>query len=287
MRVAVTGSQGQLGHDVMKVLASHGHEGIGLTREQADIRDADRIISVLNDMKPDAVIHCAAYTAVDDAEDQVDTAWEINTLGTKHIAQACKGLDIPMIYISTDYVFDGSGELPFEITAKRNPINVYGKTKAEGEAIVEELLHKFFIVRISWVFGLHGNNFVKTMLRIGKHGNPIRVVSDQVGSPTYTVDVAQFLMGLLTSDQYGIYHATNSGFCSWYDFAKKIFELEGMSSVIVEPVKSTEYVTKAKRPLNSRLKNESNQKGFNLLPPWEDALRRFIEELHNNNTEPK
>lgn len=280
MKVAVTGSEGQLGSDVMIALRAHGHHAVGLTRELLDITDEEKTRSILTELEPDALIHCAAYTAVDDAEDHEALCREVNASGTRNVAKACKAMDIPLVYISTDYVFDGTGHRPYEVTDKRNPQNVYGKTKAEGEAFVESLLDKYYIVRISWVFGIHGKNFVKTMLKHGKSRKVLQVVNDQIGSPTYTRDVAEFLMSLMVSKDYGIYHATNSGYCSWFDFAQKIFELSGMKDVRVEPVSSSAYVTKAKRPMNSRLSKEClGRQGFTALPSWEDALGRFIKEL--------
>jgi len=280
MKVVVTGAEGQLGHDVMLALNHHDHEAIGLTRDILDITDEENTLRLLTELSPDAVIHCAAYTAVDDAEDHEDHCYAVNALGTKHVAMACKELDISMIYISTDYVFDGKGEKSYEVSDIRNPYNVYGKTKAQGEVFVENLLHKHFIVRISWVFGIHGKNFVKTMLQVGKSRKNLQVVDDQIGSPTYTKDVAEFLISLLESDAYGIYHATNEGYCSWYEFALKILELSGMKDVHVEPVTSSAYPTKAKRPLNSRLsKVNLVENGFSRLPAWEDALKRFLEEI--------
>ncbi|MFH5835529.1 dTDP-4-dehydrorhamnose reductase [Proteiniclasticum sp. C24MP] len=284
MKVVVTGSEGQLGYDVMRSLLRHDHQALGLTRELLDITEEEKTLNTLRELAPDAVIHCAAYTAVDDAEEDEKRCHEVNALGTKHVAMACKELDIPMIYISTDYVFDGSGEKPFEVNDIRNPQNVYGKTKAEGEAFVENLLDKYFIVRISWVFGIHGKNFVKTMLQVGKTRKVLQVVNDQVGSPTYTKDVAEFLMSLLDSRVYGIYHATNEGYCSWYEFAKTIFELSDMKDIKVEPVPSSAYKTKAKRPLNSRLSKENLQRsGLSKLPTWENALERFLSEISDHN----
>ena len=234
--------------------------------------------------KPDVVIHCAAYTAVDKAEDEKDLCYSINVQGTGYVAQACREMNAKMVYISTDYVFDGEKEEPYEITDKPNPINHYGLTKYLGEQEVEKNLNKFFIVRTSWVFGKNGNNFVKKMLRLGQERKEIKVVSDQVGSPTYTYDLARLIVDMIQTDKYGIYHATNEGYCSWYEFATEIFKITGMTDVKVLPVKSEEFPTKARRPKNSRLsKSELEIKDFNLLMNWQDALTRYISYLKVEN----
>lgn len=282
MRVLVTGVKGQLGHDVMDELAAKGIEGIGVDVEEMDITDAGACQRVIKEAKPDAVIHCAAYTAVDAAEDNVELCRRVNADGTRNIAKVCKELDIKMMYISTDYVFNGQGERPWEPDDHREPLNVYGLTKYEGEIAVEQNVEKFFIVRIAWVFGTNGKNFIKTMLRLGKERGAVSVVDDQIGSPTYTYDLAKLLVEMIQTDRYGRYgryHATNEGLCSWYEFACEIFRQAGMD-VKVSPVDSSSFPTKAKRPLNSRMSKEKlTEKGFCRLPSWQDALGRYLEEL--------
>ena len=279
MRVLVTGVKGQLGHDVMDELAAKGIVGIGVDVEEMDITDAGACQRVIKEAKPDAVIHCAAYTAVDAAEDNVELCRRVNADGTRNIAKVCKELDIKMMYISTDYVFNGQGERPWEPDDHREPLNVYGLTKYEGEIAVEQNVEKFFIVRIAWVFGTNGKNFIKTMLRLGKERGAVSVVDDQIGSPTYTYDLAKLLVEMIQTDRYGRYHATNEGLCSWYEFACEIFRQAGMD-VKVSPVDSSSFPTKAKRPLNSRMSKEKlTEKGFCRLPSWQDALGRYLEEL--------
>ena len=279
MRVLVTGVKGQLGHDVMDELAAKGIEGIGVDVEEMDITDAGACQRVIKEAKPDAVIHCAAYTAVDAAEDNVELCRRVNADGTRNIAKVCKELDIKMMYISTDYVFNGQGERPWEPDDHREPLNVYGLTKYEGEIAVEQNVEKFLTVRIAWVFGTNGKNFIKTMLRLGKERGAVSVVDDQIGSPTYTYDLAKLLVEMIQTDRYGRYHATNEGLCSWYEFACEIFRQAGMD-VKVSPVDSSSFPTKAKRPLNSRMSKEKlTEKGFRRLPSWQDALGRYLEEL--------
>ena len=280
MRVLVTGVKGQLGHDVMDELAAKGIEGIGVDVEEMDITDAAACEKVITEAKPDAVIHCAAYTAVDAAEDNVELCRKVNAEGTRNIAKVCKSLDIKMMYISTDYVFNGEGLRPWEPDDHREPLNVYGLTKYEGEIAVEQNLEKFFIVRIAWVFGINGKNFIKTMLRLGKERGAVSVVNDQIGSPTYTYDLSKLLVAMIQTDKYGRYHATNEGLCSWYDFACEIFRQAGMGEVKVTPVDSSAFPVKAKRPSNSRLNKEKlTEKGFERLPAWQDALGRYLKEL--------
>ena len=280
MKVFVTGVKGQLGHDVMNELAKRGLEGIGVDMEEMDITDAEACERVIKEAAPDAVIHCAAYTAVDAAEDNRDLCHMVNGEGTKHIAKVCGELDIPMMYISTDYVFNGQGERPWEPDDHREPLNVYGLTKYEGEIAVEQLLKKYFIVRIAWVFGLNGKNFIKTMLRLGKERGAVSVVDDQIGSPTYTYDLARLLVDMIQTDRYGRYHATNEGLCSWYEFACEIFRQAGMDEVKVTPVDSASYPAKAKRPFNSRMSKEKlTENGFERLPSWQDALGRYLKVL--------
>lgn len=277
MKVLVTGAKGQLGTDLMNELAKRGLEGVGVDVEEMDITDADACKRVISAAGVDAVIHCAAYTAVDAAEDNVELCRKINGEGTRNVAQACRDADVKLMYISTDYVFDGQGSRPWEPDDERHPLNVYGETKYEGEIAVEELLERYFTVRIAWVFGVAGKNFIKTMLRLGKERGAVSVVDDQVGSPTYTYDLARLLVDMVQTDKYGRYHATNEGLCSWYEFAKEIFRQAGMSDVKVTPVSSDEFPAKAIRPSNSRMSKEKlTENGFELLPTWQDALSRFL-----------
>ena len=278
MRVLVTGVKGQLGYDVMNELAGRGHEGIGVDIQEMDITDAASVEKVITEAAPDAVIHCAAYTAVDAAEDNVDLCRRVNAGGTENIARVCKALNCKMMYISTDYVFNGQGTRPWEPDDKREPLNVYGQTKYEGEPAVETL-EKFFLVRIAWVFGVNGKNFIKTMLNLGKTRDHLTVVADQIGSPTYTYDLARLLVDMIETDKYGRYHATNEGLCSWYEFACEIFKQAGMN-VTVSPVTSDQYPAKAKRPMNSRMdKSKLDEMGFKRLPSWQDALGRYLKEI--------
>ncbi len=283
MRVLVTGAKGQLGRDLLCELSKRNIEAVGIDIEDLDITDAAATKKLIEDInnktKLDAIIHCAAYTAVDAAEDNEALVTKINAEGTKNIAEVVKTLDIAMMYISTDYVFDGEGKRPWEPDDKRAPLNVYGMAKYKGELYVEELVKKYFIVRISWVFGLHGNNFIKTMLRLGKERGAVSVVNDQIGSPTYTPDLSRLLADMIVSDKYGRYHATNEGLCSWYDFAVEIFKQANLD-VAVTPVSSDAFPVKAKRPHNSRMdKSKLTENGFKLLPTWQDALGRYLLEL--------
>lgn len=283
MRVLVTGVKGQLGHDVMDELAAKGIEGIGVDVEEMDITDAAACEKVITEAKPDAVIHCAAYTAVDAAEDNLELCRKINAEGTRNIARVCKAMDIKMMYISTDYVFNGGGERPWEPDDHREPLNVYGLTKYEGEIAVEQNVQKYFIVRIAWVFGVNGKNFIKTMLRLGKEKGAVSVVNDQIGSPTYTYDLARLLVDMIQTDKYGRYHATNEGLCSWYEFACEIFRQAGMDEVKVTPVDSDGFPAKAKRPSNSRMSKEKlTENGFERLPSWQNALERYLKALKDN-----
>lgn len=277
MRILVTGVKGQLGHDVMNELAKRGHTGIGVDVEEMDITDAKKVNEVIRASEVEAVIHCAAYTAVDAAEDQVELCRKINAEGTENIAKVCKELDIKMMYISTDYVFDGEGTRPWEPDDERHPLNVYGLTKYEGELAVEKYLDKFFTIRIAWVFGVNGKNFIKTMLKLSETHDELNVVDDQIGSPTYTYDLAVLLVDMIETEKYGRYHATNEGLCSWYEFACEIFRQAGRG-VKVNPVSSDEFPTKAKRPHNSRMdKSKLTENGFTPLPAWQDALKRYLE----------
>lgn len=286
MKFFVTGVKGQLGYDVMRELENRGYnDAVGVDIEEMNITDSKSVGKVITDSNPDVVIHCAAWTAVDLAEDEdkQDKVRLVNAVGTENIAKVCKKLDCKMIYISTDYVFDGQGTRPWEPDDERNPLNVYGQTKYEGELAVEKWLEKYFIVRIAWVFGQNGKNFVRTMLNLGKTHDKLTVVDDQIGSPTYTPDLARLLVDMAESDKYGIYHATNEGFCSWYEFACEIFrqasEFDSVyKNVSVSPVTSDKYPSKAKRPSNSRMSKEKlTENGFEKLPDWQDALKRYIE----------
>lgn len=312
MKVLVTGVAGQLGHDVMNELAKRGCEGIGsdiaesyngiqdgtpvvsMPYVQMDITDKASVEKVLTEVNADAVIHCAAWTAVDLAEDEdkKDKVHAVNAEGTKNIAEVCKKLDSKMVYTSTDYVFNGQGEEPWQPDCKDyQPLNVYGQSKLDGELAVSETLNKYFIVRIAWVFGKNGNNFIKTMLKVGKNHDKLRVVNDQIGTPTYTFDLARLLVDMIETDKYGYYHATNEGgYISWYDFTKEIFRQAveqghteyGEDRITVDPVTTAEYgVSKAARPFNSRLdKKKLVENGFTPLPTWQDALGRYLKELN-------
>lgn len=276
MRVLVTGVKGQLGYDVMIELARRNIQSVGVDIDEMDVTDGASVERVIREAAPDAVIHCAAYTAVDAAEENQALCRRVNAEGPRHIASVCKELDIKMLYVSTDYVFSGEGERPWEPEDEREPQSVYGQTKYEGELAVQELLDKYFIVRIAWVFGINGKNFVKTMLKLAENHDTVRVVNDQFGSPTYTFDLARLLVDMVLTDRYGVYHATNEGICSWYEFACAIFEEAGLPVKVV-PVSTAEYGAKAKRPANSRMsKDKLTQMGFEKLPPWQDALKRYV-----------
>jgi dTDP-4-dehydrorhamnose reductase len=293
MKVFVTGVKGQLGYDCVNELIKRGHEAIGVDVEEMDITDEAAVQSVIASHQPDAVIHCAAWTAVDAAEDaeNQEKVYRVNALGTKYIAQACKKLNCKMLYLSTDYVFHGQGEEPWEADCKDfQPLNVYGKTKLEGEQFVSSIVDKHFIIRIAWVFGKNGHNFIKTMLNVGKKYPELKVVNDQIGTPTYTYDLARLLVDMIETDKYGTYHATNEGgYISWYDFTKEIFKQAAEmghseyeeSNVRVLPVTTEEYgLSKAKRPFNSRLnKQKLIDSGFTPLPTWQDALHRYLKDI--------
>ena len=302
MKIFVTGVAGQLGHDVMNELAKRNHEGVGsdiasvysgvqddsyvtkATYIPLDITDKETVEKVLGQVRPDAVIHCAAWTAVDLAEDldKQEKVRAINAKGTENIARMCKQLDCKMIYISTDYVFDGQGTTPWEPDCKDyKPLNIYGQTKLEGELAVALNLDKYFIVRIAWVFGKNGKNFIKTMLNVGKSHDTVREVHDQIGTPTYTYDLARLLIDMIESDKYGYYHATNEGgYISWYDFTRELYRQAGLKTSVI-PVTTVEYgISKAKRPFNSRLdKSKLVKNGFKPLPTWQDALKRYLQEI--------
>lgn len=281
MKILVTGYKGQLGYDVVNEATSRGIEAIGVDIDEMDITNQEQVNTVIKSGNYDAVVHCAAWTAVDKAEEPelFETVKKVNATGTKYIADVCEELDIPMMYFSTDYVFDGEGTTPWNEYDERHPLNVYGLTKAQGEEFVEKL-KKHFIIRIAWVFGKNGNNFIKTMLRLGKERGAVSVVNDQVGNPTYTYDLAKLVVDMIQTDKYGKYHATNSGnFISWYEFACEIFKQAGMD-VKVTPVDSNRFPAKAKRPKNSRMnQTELDKNGFNHLPAWQDALGRYLKEI--------
>lgn len=302
MKVLVTGVAGQLGHDVVNELAKRGYEAVGtdLAETYAGVQDGSAVVTapyvsmditdeaaveaVINDVKPDAVVHCAAWTAVDLAEDEDkhDKVVAVNVNGTENIAKACKKVACKMVYLSTDYVFDGQGENAWDADCKDyKPLNVYGQTKLDGELAVSSILDKYFIVRIAWVFGLNGNNFIKTMLNVGKKYDTVRVVNDQIGTPTYTYDLARLLVDMIETDKYGYYHATNEGgYISWYDFCCEIYRQAGYETKVL-PVTTAEYgLSKAARPFNSRLdKSKLVKNGFQPLPTWQDALSRYLKEI--------
>ncbi|WP_303138221.1 dTDP-4-dehydrorhamnose reductase [uncultured Eubacterium sp.] len=293
MKVLVTGVKGQLGFDVVNELKEKNIEAVGVDIEEMDITDKASVDKVIKEVNPDAVIHCAAWTAVDAAEDEdkQEKVKLVNVNGTQNIADVCKELDIKMMYISTDYVFNGEGTEPWQPDCKDYaPQNVYGQTKLDGELAVANTLDKYFIVRIAWVFGKNGNNFIKTMLKVGKNHDQLKVVSDQIGTPTYTFDLAKLLVSMIVTDKYGYYHATNEGgYISWWDFTKEIFKQAteigydrySEKNITVTPVTTAEYgVSKAKRPFNSRLdKSKLVENGFTPLPTWQDAVRRYLKEL--------
>ncbi|MCR4843303.1 MAG: dTDP-4-dehydrorhamnose reductase [Eubacterium sp.] len=302
MKVFVTGVNGQLGHDVINELSKRGYEGIGsditdsyageadgsavvsAEYRQLDITDDAAVAALLGEIRPDCIVHCAAWTAVDLAQDddKVEKVRAVNAAGTRNIAASARTIDAKMVYLSTDYVFDGQGETPWDPDDKNYaPLNVYGQTKLEGELAVSELLEKYFIVRIAWVFGKNGKNFIKTMLNVGKTHDTVRVVCDQIGTPTYTYDLSRLLVDMIETDKYGYYHATNEGgYISWYDFTCEIFRQAGYTTQVV-PVTTQEYgLSKAARPFNSRLdKSKLTKMGFEPLPDWKDALARYLEEI--------
>lgn len=279
MKVLVTGYNGQLGYDVVREGEKQGFEMVGTTSSDLDITDEQAVKKYVQISKPDAIIHCAAYTAVDKAEDDREACWNVNVAGTRYLATAAHQLDAKFIYISTDYVFDGQGDAPFKETDSPKPIGYYGQTKFEGENIVKQLLDEWFIVRISWVFGINGNNFIKTMLRLSETRNQLNVVNDQYGSPTYTADLANLLIQMVQTNKYGIYHASNEGFCNWAEFARGVFKQAG-KNVEVQGISTEEYPTRAVRPKNSRMsKQKLVDAGFEALPDWQDAVARYLKEL--------
>ncbi len=287
MKALVTGVKGQLGYDVVNELTKRGYEAVGVDIEEMDITDEVSVNKVIKECNPDVVVHCAAWTAVDAAEDEenVSKVMAVNAKGTENIAKVCKEIDAKMIYISTDYVFNGQGETPWKPDDEREPLNVYGQSKYEGELAVTSLLEKYYIVRIAWVFGVNGKNFIKTMINLGQTHDKLTVVSDQIGTPTYTYDLARLLVDMAETDKYGIYHATNEGgYISWYDFTVEIMKQAGQydekyAKIQVSPVSSDAYPAKAKRPSNSRMnKDKLKENGFTPLPTWQDALGRYLKD---------
>ncbi|MBQ6758548.1 MAG: dTDP-4-dehydrorhamnose reductase [Selenomonadaceae bacterium] len=277
--ILVTGITGQLGFDVVKELERRGVEVVGTTRNELSLTTEAGAKNFILEQKPEVVIHCAAYTAVDKAESESELALTVNGFGTRWVAEACREVGAKMIYVSTDYVFGGDGHTPYEVHDEKKPVNIYGYSKLLGENSVSTILERHFIVRVSWVFGINGKNFVKTMLRLAETKDKLRVVNDQIGSPTYTVDLARLLADMAGTEKFGTYHASNEGFCSWADFAKEIFEQAGLS-VEVEGIPTIEYPTPARRPFNSRLSKKSlDEASFERLPTWQDAVKRFLAEL--------
>lgn len=277
--ILITGILGQLGYDLAKELTKRGKEFIAPSLEELELTTEAGAKDFILAKKPDTVIHCAAYTAVDKAESEQELALTVNGLGTRWVAEACREIDAKMIYISTDYVFGGDGHVPYEVNDEKKPVNTYGRSKLLGEDAVSMILEKYFIVRTSWVFGINGHNFIKTMLRLAETKNKINVVNDQVGSPTYTVDLARLLADMAETEKYGVYHASNEGFCSWAEFAREIFKQAGLD-VEVDGIPTVEYPTPARRPFNSRLSKKSlDEAGFKRLPDWQDAVKRYLTEL--------
>lgn len=279
MKVLVTGFAGQLGHDVANELASRGISCVAADKDEFDLTNAESVRGFVGACRPDVIVHCAAYTAVDKAEEDCAACYSVNVSGTQNLCRAASELQAKFVYISTDYVFDGEKSEPYEVEDTTGPQTVYGTTKLEGENRVRHICPKHFIIRTAWVFGKNGNNFVKTMLRLGQERETLNVVCDQTGSPTYTKDLARLICDMIQTDKYGTYHATNEGFCSWADFAFEIMRKAGLTARVV-PISSAEYPAKAKRPMNSRLsKQKLTDCGFTPLPDWQDALARYLEEI--------
>ncbi|MBQ9120365.1 MAG: dTDP-4-dehydrorhamnose reductase [Lachnospiraceae bacterium] len=279
MKVLVTGIKGQLGHDVVKCLQARGIECLGAGREEFDITDMAQTERFIKAYQPDAVIHCSAYTNVNKAEEEQELCYQVNAKGPENIARVCRALDAKLLHVSTDYVFPGTGEQFYETDDPTGPVSVYGKSKCEGEEAVRAAWDKHFIVRVSWIYGKNGNNFVKTMLKLGAERPEVRVVCDQIGSPTYTVDLAELLCDMIETEQYGTYHASNEGVCSWAEFTEEIFKLAGYSAKVT-PIPTSEYPTPAARPLNSRMSKAClDRAGLKRLPDWKDALKRYLKEL--------
>lgn len=282
MKVLVTGIAGQLGYDVMKRLAALNIEAKGVDVQDFDLTDGAAVMAAVRSYSPDAIIHCAAYTAVDRAEQEPEKCAAVNGMGTLNIVRAALAVDAKLLYVSTDYVLSGEGDQPHEVTAPYAARNVYGLTKAQGEEAIRSLMTRYFIVRTAWVFGLNGHNFVKTMLRLGAERPEVKVVGDQFGSPTYTPDLARLLCDMIQTNKFGVYHATNEGFCSWAEFAAEIMR-QGERKCTVTPIPTSQYPTPAKRPANSRLSKAClDQNGFARLPAWQDALARYLQELKNS-----
>ena len=280
MKVLVTGTKGQLGFDVCNELTRRGIENQGIDRDECDITNKQAVLDYIYNYAPDVVVHCAAYTAVDRAESEEHVCRRVNRDGTEYIALACKTINAKMVYISTDYVFNGEGDKFFEVDDETGPLNMYGLTKLEGEEQVRKILEKYFIVRISWVFGVNGNNFINTMLRLSGGNKELKIVADQIGSPTFTYDLAPLICDMIETEKYGIYHATNEGECSWAEFAEHIFKVAGQN-VLVHHITTEEYPTKAVRPKNSRLSKKSlDEAGFKRLPDWKDAVERYIKQYN-------
>lgn len=281
MKILVTGYTGQLGYDVVREGMNRGLNMIGVGSTDLDITDSKAVTHYIEEVKPNAIIHCAAYTAVDKAEDDRENCWNVNVEGARNLSQAAKDADVKFMYISSDYVFNGEGEVPFSEHDQPNPVGYYGLTKYEGEKFIQSLLSEWFIVRISWVYGLNGNNFVKTMLRLAETRDELNVVGDQVGSPTYTFDLSRLLIDMIQTNKYGVYHASNEGFCGWAEFAQEIFRQAG-KQVKVNPISTEEYPTRAVRPKNSRMsKQKLINNGFEPLPRWQDSLNHYLEQLLN------
>ena len=279
MKILVTGASGQLGYDVERELERRGIEHLGTSSKELDITDRAAVERLMAAYRPDAAIHCAAYTKVDLTEDEPERCWAVNADGTRNLAAACREIGAKMLYISTDYVFPGTGERSYETGDPTGPVNTYGRSKLAGELAVQSLLEKYFIVRISWVFGKNGSNFVKTMLRLAETKADLSVVCDQIGSPTYTADLAPLLCDMVQTERYGVYHATNEGTCAWSEFAEAIFELAGRQ-VVVHPIPTSAYPTRTVRPLNSRMSKERlRDNGFQELPEWKNALARYLKEI--------
>ncbi len=288
LKILVTGVKGQLGFDCVRILKERGYcRVLGIDKDELDITDEEAVNRFILEYKPDVIMHNAAWTAVDKAEEMPELVYKVNALGPKYIANAANKVGAKMFYISTDYVFDGEGIIPFEVDSPKDGLSIYGKTKSQGEDFVISKTNKYFILRISWVFGINGNNYIKTMLKLSKIKDELNIVCDQVGSPTYTYDLANLMADMMETDKYGVYHATNEGFCSWYDFTKYIYKAKGITNVKANPITTEEYLkinpNQAKRPLNSRMSKSSLTKaGFNLLPKWEDAVDRYLKELGND-----
>jgi len=283
MRVVVTGAAGQLGQDVVLELARKNHEAFGTDREKLDITNEADVFAFISEVKPDVILHCAAYTNVDAAEENEELAYQINALGTEYLAKAAQQIGAKMLYVSTDYVFNGTATEPYEVDQQTKPLGAYGRTKLAGEELLQKNLKEFFIVRTAWVFGVHGHNFVKTMIRLGEERGEVGVVHDQVGSPTYTVDLAKLMVELMETDKYGIYHVTNSGVCSWYEFAVEIFKQAGMN-VTVNPLTSDQFPRPAARPNYSVLsKKEIKEQGLTPLRDWKEALAAYLKETSDKN----